>query len=372
MSPGASGRDGVGALLERQASLGAEHGELHGRPGALRFGDPDEEHAVLRESAGVADGRDRALMEVRGERAREVFGGLVTQHVEALAEGRAAYAFLLTARGRPVADLRVVRLPPAGGEERLLLDLPTVCREGTEEHLGRYLPPRLARFGPRDDLLRLSAIGPAADKVLGDAGGTPPGGPLESGRFELPGSGTEVVVVRREPVTAPGHDLYVPVSAAADLWSALVESARSRGGGPVGLQARETLRVELGIPLYGREISLEVLPQETGQTGRAVSFEKGCYTGQEVVARIHYRGKVNTHLRGLRLPAGDALPERGVPVFEGERERGSVTTAVRSPREGPIALAYVRREVDPGSEVALGAPDGPPAGVVELPISPVR
>lgn len=359
------------ALSRRQRERAAEHGSLHGRRGALRFDGLEIEYERLREHAAVADGQDRTLLEVRGERALETFGGLVTQHVEALPEGRAAYAFMLTARGRPVAEMRVLRPPgPGADEQRLLLDLPTTCREQAEEHFGRYLPPRLATVSEREDLVRLTVLGPEADPVLQAV--------LDG--VELPPSPLDVVstgeppaiIVRREPETGAGHDLYLPAAEAAEAWEALVEAAEAVGGGPAGLEARETLRVELGIPLYGREISLEVLPQETGQTGRAVSFDKGCYTGQEVVARIHYRGKVNRHLRGLRLPAGDALPERGVPLFEGERERGSVTTAVRSPREGPIALAYVRREVDPGSEVALGARDGPPAGVVELPFSPVR
>lgn len=360
------------ALRERQRSRGAEHGELRGRRGALRFGDVEREYRRLREGAAVADGLDRTLLEVRGSRAREVFGGLVTQHVEALPEGRATYAFMLTAKGRPVAEMRVFRLSPADDEERLLLDLPGACREGAEEHFGRYLPPRLARVAARDDILRLSVVGPAADEVLEplvDAG-TLPAEPLAVAEAALGEAADPAVVVRRETETGAGHDVYLPADRAADAWEELVEAAGAAGGGPAGLEAREVLRVELGVPRYGPEIGLDVLPQETGQQGRAVSFEKGCYTGQEVVARIHYRGKVNRHLRGLRLSPEADLPPAGAALFAGERERGTVTTAVHSPAEGPVALAYARREVDPGSELRVGAPDGPPAEVVELPFRP--
>lgn len=365
-------RSALEALRERQRALGAEHGELRGRRGALRFGDVAREYARLRDAAAVADGLDRVLLEVRGERARETFGGLVTQPVEALTEGRAVYAFMLTAKGRPVAEMRVVRLADAGegGEERLLLDLPSACREGADEHFGRYLPPRLARVHDRDDLTRLSVIGSAADDVLAarvEADGLPAEA-LAVAETDLGAVGGRAVVVRREAATGRGLDLYLPADRAADAWDELTSAAGELGGGPAGLEAREVLRVELGVPRYGPEIGLDVLPQETGQQDRAVSFEKGCYTGQEVVARIHYRGKVNRHLRGLRLSGDAELPAGGEALSDGERDRGTLTTAVVSPDDGPIALAYVRREVEPGAELRVGGPDGPPAEVVELPL----
>ena len=356
-------------LRHRQRDRGAEHGTLHGRRGALRFDSLEREHGWLREHAAVADGQDRTLLEVRGERALETFGGLVTQHVEALPEGRAAYAYMLTAKGRPVAEMRVLRPAASGGDEqRLLLDLPTACREQAEEHFGRYLPPRLATVAEREDLVRLTVLGPEADPVLQTVldGVELPASPLD---VVSTGEGA-AVVVRREPEVGSGHDLYVPAGEAADVWEALVEAAEAAGGGPAGLEAREVLRVELGIPLYGREISLDVLPQETGQTDRAVSFEKGCYTGQEVVARIHYRGQVNRHLRGLRLPEDLEPPALDTPLHREGRERGTVTTALRSPRLGPVALAFVRREVEVGSEVGIGDEDGPAARVAELPLVP--
>jgi folate-binding protein YgfZ len=126
----------------------------------------------------------------------------------------------------------------------------------------------------------------------------------------------------------------------------------------------EALRVEHGRPRYGIDLDETVIPQEAGLNERAVSFTKGCYVGQETVARLHYRGKPNRHLRGLRL-SGQAAT--GDPIRLGEREVGHLGSVVQSPRLGWIALALVRREAPPGSTVGVG--DGVSAEVVELPFS---
>ena len=131
----------------------------------------------------------------------------------------------------------------------------------------------------------------------------------------------------------------------------------------VGEAVAEIVRVEHGRPRYGIELDDSVIPQEAGLNERAVSFTKGCYVGQETVARLHYRGKPNRHLRGLRLSEPVAT---GEPLRLGEREVGRVGTSVVSPAHGPIALALVRREAAPGDTVAAGEAT---ATVVELPFS---
>jgi folate-binding protein YgfZ len=123
------------------------------------------------------------------------------------------------------------------------------------------------------------------------------------------------------------------------------------------------VRVEHGRPRYGLDLDDSVIPQEAGLNERAVSFEKGCYVGQETVARLHWRGKPNRHLRGLRL---SAPAETGTPLHLGEREVGRLGTVAVSPRFGPIALAIVRREAEPGATVSVGQ-GGATAEVVALP-----
>lgn len=360
-------------LARRQEEAGGRPGRLYGRGGPLDYGDAAEEHRRLREEAAVVDDADRLLLEIRGEQAREHFGGLVTNHLEGAEPGGGVYAFMLTARGRPVTDLRALCREPEGGEERILVDLPGACREGTLEHLQRYLPPRLARRRERDDLVRLGITGPAAEEALTAAGGgridadALPDAPLSHRRVPLLGPEEPLLAVRAEACEGGGLDVYAPADRAAGAWEDLARAASDLGGGPVGLRAREAARVERGVPAGGREITEDVLPQETGQEERAISYEKGCYTGQEVVAKIHYRGQVNRLLRGLRLADADELPGAGAELYRGERSRGRVTTAVRSPRLGPVALCYLHRSVEPGSTVS-SSPDGEPRGeVVELP-----
>ena len=113
----------------------------------------------------------------------------------------------------------------------------------------------------------------------------------------------------------------------------------------------EVLRVESGRPRYGVDLDDSVIPQEAGLNERAVSFTKGCYVGQETVARLFYKGKPNRHLRGLRLSAPGAA---GAPLVLGEREVGTLTSSVVSPALGPIGLALVRREAEPGAELRVG------------------
>ena len=355
------------ALHATLRDAGARIEPVDGRPTIVSFGDPEEEHRALRGAAALLDDTDRCLLEVRGASAREHFGGLVTNHVEALEPGQGLYAFMLTPRGRPVAEMRVVAREPEEGEEVLWVDMPAACASSAREHLGRYLPPRLARFEPLERHVRLGVAGPRADEALEALGAERlPADPLAAGELRHPSLDAAAVVVRREEPVGTGHDVYLAAGDLTAAWDALADGVARCSGRPAGHRAREVWRVERGIPVYGREITPDVLPQETGQTDRAVDFEKGCYTGQEVVARIHYRGKVNRHLRGLRIDEElEALPAPGDELFDGERSRGTITTSLLSPRMGPIALGYVRREVEPGDRLAL-EPGGDPACRVEV------
>lgn len=364
----AAGTDARRPLLRL---LEEDGGELERSDGAVTvrsFGaPPGAEYRALVETAAAVDDTDRALVRV-GEgrkegRWHETLAGLLTNHVEALEPGRGLYSFLLTAKGSPVADLRVVRR-----ETEIWLDMPASCLEGVLAHFGKYLPPLFARYEADPSTGRLGLVGPRAPEALRSltAGLDPEAlAPLEAAPARLGENGVETLVLRREAAEGDGFDLYVPMERAEGAWSDLRRAAGEVGGRPAGRDAREVRRVELGIPVFGREIDGDTLPQETGQTGRAVSFEKGCYTGQEVVVRIQHRGQVNRRLRGLAFD--DTLPGEGSPLYEGERRRGTVTTPVRSPRFGPIGLGYVRREVEPGSRLSLEPGGKRTCGVRELP-----
>jgi folate-binding protein YgfZ len=166
-----------------------------------------------------------------------------------------------------------------------------------------------------------------------------------------------------------GFDLFVAADAAGALWDALAAA----GARPAGFGVIETLRIEAGRPRFGADLTEDVIPteafEEAGLMERAISFTKGCYTGQEVIIRIAHRGHVNKHLRGLLL--GDApAPAPGTRLVNAEtgKDVGSLTSVAHSPMLGQaVALGYVRREVEPGAIVHLGTPDGPAATVVRLP-----
>jgi len=195
-----------------------------------------------------------------------------------------------------------------------------------------------------------SLIGPAAVEAAGTA-------PLEGEHAQrhYERQGVEVLAVS----TDLGLDLITRAGQASELRGLLAES----GAVEVSEAAAEILRVESGRPRFGREMSGATIPQEAGIDGRAVSFTKGCYIGQETVARLHYKGKPNRHLRGLRLEA---------PVSDDDeialeaREVGRIGTAVISPAHGPIALAVIRREAEPGALVEVGE-NGVRARVAEPP-----
>jgi len=307
----------------------------------------DGQYRTLREEAGYLDRSERGKLQVRGSDAAEFLQGQLTNDIEALEPNAGCYAALLDRKGHTQADMRVLRLDT--GE--LWLDTEPGEAATVERHLRMY---SIGREVETEDVTGewaiLSLIGPGAVEV---AGAPPRGSEHDQSFFER--DGLEILAV----TTEVGLDLIVRTSQAGDLRQLLDRSVAVE----VSEAAAEIVRVETGRPRFGREITTATLPQEAGIDERAVSFTKGCYIGQETVARLHYRGKPNRHLRGLRLegPVAD-----GDPIMLGEREVGRVGTAVISPALGPIALAVVRREAEPGATVEVGDA-GVSAQVVDVP-----
>jgi tRNA-modifying protein YgfZ len=306
----------------------------------------DGQYRALREEAGYLP-RERAMLVVRGADAAEYLQGQLTNDIEALAPEQDCYAALLDRKGHLQADMRVLRLD--NGE--LWLDLEPGPAPAVLKHLRTYSIGRDVEIDDVTDQWAItSLIGPRAGELAGFQGL----GPEHAQRFRE-WDGIEVLAV----ATDVGLDLITKADHAADLVS-LLEAA---GAAEVSEAAAEIVRVESGRPRFGLDMGPESMPAEAGITERAVNFEKGCYIGQEPVARLHYRGKPNRTLRGLRL---SEPVEHGAPLALGEREVGKVGTACLSPAHGPIALAIVRREAGEGDRVAVGE-GGATAEVVALP-----
>jgi folate-binding protein YgfZ len=309
----------------------------------------DGQYRALREEAGMLERPERRLLACRGPDAVEYVHDQLTQDVEALEPGSGAYAALLDRKGRMQADLRVLRI----ADEELLLDCEEAGREALGVHLGTYRVGRDVEFEALDGTHAvLSVIGPAAGAVT-DIGPLSP----EHAHRETSVGGVAV----RAVATDAGIDLICARQGLEALTGALAEA----GAEPVDAAAAEIVRVESGRPRFGLEMTTATIPEEAGINERAVSFTKGCYIGQETVARLHYKGKPNRHLRGLR--ATEQI-ESGAVVRLGERELGQVGSAVLSPAHGPIALAILRREAEPGATVEIELAGQPvEATVVRLP-----
>jgi len=295
----------------------------------------DAQYRALREGAGLLDRSERPRIVVAGSEAAEFLQGQVTNDVEALAPGEGCYAALLDRKGKVRADMRVLRI----ADDELLIDTEPETGAILLGHLGTYNVGRDAAVEADDsDRALLSLIGPLAAKLAGDL----PPAPEHSHREAfVAGVGCTAIVTDR------GIDLLVPAAGAEAVRAHLIDA----GAQPVAEAAAEIARVEAGRPRVGREIDAATMPQEAGINDRAVSFTKGCYIGQETVARLHYKGKPNRHLRRLRPAAPVAA---GDPIVAGDREVGTVGTAVISPAQGPLALAVVRREAVPGATVVVG------------------
>ncbi len=324
------------------------------------FGDPAAEYQAILNSCALIGRADRGALSVTGERRFEMLDGLLTNSLEGLT-GTARHAMLLTPKGKVLTDLRVI---PRSSD--LLLDVPRSGLENLLKALSKYLPPIFAQFDDASaSLCQLGIYGPRAAEVAGaifpDA---VPDADLEVREGEH--DGAEVLLIRNRWLAGDGVELIVPELILSTLCARLLTTVADHGGRPVGTHALKIAHVEWGVPRYGRDISEENLAQETGLEDRAISFEKGCYLGQEVVARIHFRGHVNRHLRGLKF--SETAPEPGASLIEAGKEVGTVTTTVESPELGPIGLGYVRRRIEPAN--VLHWSDGQREGlatVAELP-----
>jgi tRNA-modifying protein YgfZ len=305
----------------------------------------DAQYRQLREECGLLE-RERGAIDVLGPDAAEYLQGQVTNDVESLAVGDGQYAALLDRKGHMQTDMRLVRV----GEDAILIDLEPAAKDQALRHLTMYSIGRDVQVGDASAERGLvSLIGPRAAEVAGTA-------PLpEFANEATKVAGVDVVAVG----TRDGIDLLLPLAERDQV----VDALGAAGAVEVSPEAVEIVRVEAGVPRFGAEMDAGTMPAEAGIVEDAVSFTKGCYIGQETVARLHYKGKPNRHLRGLKL-SGAAAP--GAALKLGEKEVGTLGGAVVSPALGPIGLAIVRREAEPGTELSVGE-DGVTAEVVALP-----
>ena len=314
--------------------------------------------------AFVVERGERTRMTFSGEKVKEALGGLVTNDVVRLRAGTGQRAAALTPKGRVIALCRVFDRGPD-----LLVDCDAAAGEGFVTMIRKFVNPRLARYEvvtQTTDCVGVYGDGAATALARALGGGMRDAGAgldaraatdADDRRFNALGAfegfaigegASACYVVRSADLSVPGFDLFGTRPHIAEVRTAIT-AAGTRTAPPDEVTMR---RVEAGIPEWGREMDIETIPQEAvlDDLG-AISFEKGCYTGQEIVARIHFRGHVN---RMLRLLTSEMPLAVGARVIDAAgTDVGEVRTSVVSPTRGALAIAMLRREVALGSEVSV-------------------
>jgi folate-binding protein YgfZ len=338
------------------------------------------EYATLKEQCGIVDRSERGKLALTGSGAVEFLGGQVTNELVGLEPGDGCYAAFLTHKGKMLGDLRILAaaeaedepsdsgdgLRAAAVDDDARAKQPPMLLLDTERSALQALFDMIRRFKVGYDVelhkrtlesSLLSLVGPDADAVVAKAFA------LDEAQLPAHEHSHLLAHLDQTPVRLIRADMGIDVLFETGTLETLRGALEAAGAVEVSEAAAEIVRIEHGRPRYGIDLDENTIPQEAGLNERAVSFTKGCYVGQETVARLHYRGKPNRHLRGLRL---SEPTEPCATLALGERPVGSLGSSVISPRLGPIGLALIRREAEPGATVSVGE-QGTNAVVVELP-----
>jgi folate-binding protein YgfZ len=325
-------------LYEVAARAGAIFADEAGWSLPAHFGKAAAEYDGARAGAVVFDRSHQGKLEAAGSDAVAFLHNLCSNDIKNLAPGCGCEAFFCTATGKVVAFAHIYRAPPHGKRESLWLDLEPGLHSKVLGHLDRYLISEDVTLADRTaDIAQLHLAGPRAEAVLASALGVETQLALLQhtlARFD----DSSCPVRRHDPLGLPGYDVLCPRTLAAPVWQALLAA----GALPAGGQVYETLRIEAGTPRYGVDVDETTFAPEVGRTRQAISYNKGCYLGQEPIVMARDRGQVNRTLLGLKV--GEAPVPAGSKLFRDGKEVGRVTSGVVSPRLGSaIALGYVRR-----------------------------
>ncbi|WNG40066.1 aminomethyl transferase family protein [Archangium violaceum] len=348
-------------FLHEQA--GAHFLEVNGREVVADYGDMEAEYRAAREAVALHDATYREALRITGEDRASFLHGMVTQEIKGLAAGAATYAAMITVKGSMVADARVIRR-----EADLLLDVEPGLGAKVREFLEKFLISEDAELHDatsEQGILRL--LGPRTAELLSAVLGTPFEPLPQNATRTATLAGQQVLLVGFTGLEPHGVDVLVPRGGLEAVWKALVTTGASLGVKPLGWRTLETLRVEAGVPRYGQDMVDTTIPLEANLTN-AISYNKGCYIGQEVIARATFRGHMNRKLAGLLLGATEVTP--GTELKKDGKKVGWVTSVVRSPRKGQnVALGYVHRDhLEPGTVLTVG--EGPTEATVSaLPLT---
>jgi folate-binding protein YgfZ len=355
------------SLHEFHQRSGAHFMELAECEAVAHYGDETREYESLQKTTALLDLGFRSRVCLTGADRLRFLNGQVTNNVKDLAPGTGCYATLVSGKGKLQADLNVYSL-----DNELLLDFEPGLTQSITERLNKYIiadDVQIVDVAPFYGLL--SVQGPRSAEALRGLGHALPEKPFALIKFSEQSG--DLYLVNQSRIGHPGFDIYVP-NAGLEVWAEKLSSAAREAGGCVaGWNALELSRFEASIPRFPIDMDETNLPPEAGLDHRAISYSKGCYIGQEVIARIRTYGQVAKALRGLRFEEEPAEPPRkGDKLLRDGKEAGYVTSSMKSPRfHTTLAMAYVRRESNkPGTELLVQTASGPrTATVIELPFS---
>ena len=352
-------------LYKTHSALGATFSEVHEDWEVVtHFSAPIEEHHAVREGVGIVDLSHRGRLWLTGDDRAKFLHRINSNDVEGLKVGEGNYATVLTNRGKIIADMKVYAL-----EDAMAIATNAETTEILFKELDKYIIADDVILEDRTEQTGVIAVhGPQATTLVQTVLGVDVGGLEEYHSVCHEVESTEVACVRTAETGEIGYELYVATESMEWLWDVLLTKGREFHATSIGLTALNLLRIEAGIPRYGTELDDSIIPLEA-ELEHAIDFEKGCYIGQEIVARMKYRGHPNRLLRGLQIECNTPPAHKDL-IFGGEKEIGWITSAVNSPTLGTtIALGYIRIAfTDAGSKVEIETANGRLSGtVVSLP-----
>jgi folate-binding protein YgfZ len=333
----------LSALRERQRQAGAVFASDSASPAdgelPVHFGNPREEYAAATSGAALFDWSDHGMIELAGSDRVKFLHSFCTNDVKRLTAGQGCEAFVTNVKGRILGHVWI-----EAGSSSLRLDTGPVPTDRLLAHLERYIINEdVALIDRTPEWGELLVMGPSAARAIATVFGEIAGlGPLE--HVDQNGATGPIRVSRRDIGVHTAYVVSAPHAALAELWERLRQGEARPGGSAVW----SALRIEAGLPIYGVDLTDDNLAQEAGLTRSAISFTKGCYLGQEPIARLDAMGHVNRELRSLRI-SGDVIPAAGARVFSdagGSTVVGSVTSAARSfGSNSAVALGLLRSSV---------------------------
>ncbi|MEO8909620.1 MAG: hypothetical protein ABI408_05270 [Gemmatimonadaceae bacterium] len=303
------------------------------------------EYSALHNGALFFDRSDRTRMRISGAKAAELVTGMVTNDVSSLVPGEGQYAAALTPKGKIVADLRIFAL-----DEALLIDTSAAASSGWKEMVRKYINPRVAPYHDATaELSDVGVFGRSSRSIVAsvtDIDDRDLAALAPYSHLTRPFGDSTIIVARVPEMDLDGFEIFVPAESVGTLKTKL----HTAGVAPGSSETWEIARVEAGRPRWGADMDDSTLPQEANfdELG-AISYTKGCYIGQETVARIHFRGHVNRFLRKLRFVTRPPPPVGAELVDEAAKIIGDIRSVALSPRFGGVALGMVRREILPGT-----------------------